>query len=248
MPCEVSKSISAQLIPYVQIMRGLADIFGDGSEILMHDTSRLDSSLVACAGDRLTGRPLGSPMSAYGVELVTSGRLDGRGAYIYMTRTNDGSPIKCCVIPLRGTAGELIGLICVHLDATRASALLMAAEQFFRVTDTDEQVDEFFGAEPEEIFRVTMDELAASRGMPLNKLSKDEKIDVIRELMERGLFSVKGGVQRAARELGNSKFTIYAYMREVREKAHRVERGGSGFKTKITGGISDGANKRAPGA
>jgi predicted transcriptional regulator YheO len=57
----------------------------------------------------------------------------------------------------------------------------------------------------------------------LNYLSKPEKKEVIKELHDRGFFLLKGSVDRVANEMGNTKYTIYSYIRDVQkqEKLHK---------------------------
>ena len=49
-------------------------------------------------------------------------------------------------------------------------------------------------------------------------LSRDERIRKIRFMDEKGLFLMKGSVERAAEKLGVGKVTIYSYLDEVRGK------------------------------
>ncbi|MDL2264097.1 PAS domain-containing protein [Synergistaceae bacterium OttesenSCG-928-I11] len=224
-----------QLRPYAQIVKGLAEIFGDDCEILLHDVSRLERSIVACANGHLTGRPLGSPMSVYGLELLNSEKFsDCNTTYTYMARTNSGALIKCGVISLRDEAGQMIGLLCVHFDAARAQVAKQFIDRFFSVSANSEPepVNEFFGLEIEDIFKNTMQEVKIARGKPLRELSKSEKKEVVRSLIDKGFFMMKGAVDYVAGEMGNSKFTVYAYMREVEKETAASkktgEEGGAG--------------------
>ena len=54
-------------------------------------------------------------------------------------------------------------------------------------------------------------------GRPLNYLSKPEKQQVIRELHDKGFFRLKGSVERLAKEMENTKYTIYSYIRDVQK-------------------------------
>ena len=72
---------------------------------------------------------------------------------------------------------------------------------------------------------------------PLKSLSKREKKEVVKNLQEKGFFMMKGAVEYIAGEMGNSKFTVYAYMKEigkestkamkkVKDRHQRITRGG----------------------
>ena len=220
-----------QLKPFVQIVYGLAAILGDDCEVILHDVSRLERSIVACANGHITGRLLGSPMSAYGLELLNTKKFaNEHSTYTYMARTNSGTLIRCGVLALRDVHGEIIGLICIHFDASKAQVARELLESFFTVGGDavrEEPVNEFFGLELEDVFNNTMQEIRHSADKPLKKLSKAHKKEIIRTLIERGFFMMKGAVEHVAREVGNSKFTIYAYMREIEREGGGAERNGA---------------------
>jgi predicted transcriptional regulator YheO len=219
-----------QLRPYVQVVKGLAGILGDDCEVLLHDVSRLERSIVASANGYLTGRPLGSPMSVYGLELLNSDKFSDRPTYTYMARTNSGTLIKCGVIALRDDAGQIVGLLCLHFDAGRAQAAKHFIDRFFSVSmDSEpEPINEFFGLEIDDVFKNTMQEVKIARGKPLRDLTKAEKKEVVRNLIGKGFFMMKGAVDYVAGEMGNSKFTIYAYMREVERESSASDKTGKG--------------------
>jgi predicted transcriptional regulator YheO len=67
-----------------------------------------------------------------------------------------------------------------------------------------------------------MDEIIQSAvqnfGKPVRFMSKDEKVHAVEEMLRRGLFIVKGAVGRAAAALHMSRFTIYNYLEEIRQR------------------------------
>ena len=48
--------------------------------------------------------------------------------------------------------------------------------------------------------------------------TKERRIEVIRFMNERGIFLMKGALERVADRLGISKVTVYSYLDEVRKK------------------------------
>jgi predicted transcriptional regulator YheO len=49
-------------------------------------------------------------------------------------------------------------------------------------------------------------------------MKRADKIQAVGEMQRRGLFIVKGGVERAAAALNVSRFTIYNYMEQLRRR------------------------------
>jgi predicted transcriptional regulator YheO len=56
-------------------------------------------------------------------------------------------------------------------------------------------------------------------GKPVSAMGKEEKIHAVDAMMQRGLFIVKGGVERAASALGVTRFTIYNYFDALRQRS-----------------------------
>lgn len=219
MRSKIAFEMNPQLRPFVQIVKGLSIVLGDECEILLHDTSQLESSIVACANGHITGRTLGSPMTGYGLELLKAGEFEkNNGVYTYMARANNGALIKCGVIGLKDEYCKIIGLLCIHVSTEKALVLKNLLDSFFTVSNTaekDEPVNEFFCLEIEDVFRNALNEITTSITRPLNGLSKQEKKEVVKTLLDKGFFMMKGSVDYVASEMGNSKFTIYAYIREL---------------------------------
>jgi predicted transcriptional regulator YheO len=46
-------------------------------------------------------------------------------------------------------------------------------------------------------------------------MEKDDKIEVIKYLDQKGAFMIKGAVDHAAEKLNVSRYTIYNYLKEV---------------------------------
>jgi predicted transcriptional regulator YheO len=210
--------INPKLCHYARLVHALAKILGDDCEVLLHDVNHLERSIVACANGHITGRPLGSPMSAYGLELLNSDVFSKSGdVHTYTARANNGKLIKCGVIALRDDAGDIMGLLCIHFDTTRAAA----AREFigslisFDGDSAPEPVNEFFGLEIDDVFNDAFREISGLIDRPISELPKSQKKIVIKNLMERGFFMMKGAVGYIAKEMRNSKFTIYGYMREI---------------------------------
>ncbi len=47
-------------------------------------------------------------------------------------------------------------------------------------------------------------------------MSKQHKLDAVRQMQERRVFIVKGGIEKAAAALGVTRYTIYNYLEQIR--------------------------------
>ena len=67
---------------YCRLVPFLAQVLGDHTEVLVHDLSNLDASVVAIANGHVSGRKVGSPMNENGLRLIRSRAHEREEMYI----------------------------------------------------------------------------------------------------------------------------------------------------------------------
>ena len=96
---QTKETINPALKPYLPFVSGLANILGGDCEVLLHDTSIPEGSVVACTNTHVTKRKISAPMTAFGRQLMQSEKFSDRdGIYNYHAMTEDGRRLKCSVI------------------------------------------------------------------------------------------------------------------------------------------------------
>ena len=220
------------LIPVVQ---GLAKVLGKDYEVNLHDVSMPEHSLVICENGYVTGRRKGGPMTAFGLFMLQSEEYRNKdGVYNYLAKNNRGELIKCSCIFIRDETEKIIGFLCINYDLKKAIAAQELIESLVKLdmnhidqypdetpaaalpdSKFPEPVREYFAQDLEEVVNDSLEQAKRRIGKPLSYLTKTEKKQVVRELRDKGFFLLKGSVDRVAAEMGNTKFTIYSYIREI---------------------------------
>ncbi len=221
------------------VVRGLAKILGKDYEVNLHDVSMPEHSLVMCENGYVTGRTTGGPMTDFGLYMLQSDEYKGKeGIFNYLAKNNRGELIKCSAIFIRDESEKVIGFLCINYDISKAVAAQELIESILHldmesveqypdvipepITEKQEKfpapVREWFAQDLEEVVTDSLTLVKSRIGKPLAYLSKSEKQDVIRELHDKGFFLLKGSVDRLAKEMGNTKYTIYSYIRNVQQK------------------------------
>lgn len=85
------------------------------------------------------------------------------------------------------------------------------------VSETEEEKDEHISVMIEHL----MDRILGDSDMV--RLTREERIAKIRFMDNKGIFLMKGSVEKAAEKLGVNKVTIYSYLDEVRGKRGKQE-------------------------
>lgn len=189
-----------------QVLPGLAATFGRSCEIVLHDYRRGEQSVVAVAGEA-TGRRVGGVTSEIGLRMLAKGD-DARDNLNYVTRTNSGRTVKSSALPLRDAEGHVFGALCVNLDVTALRQVSDMLGELAGTTPASPPATTFtddFDEVLEAMIRA--EELALAK--PVDSLTRQERLPLLKALDERGLFTVRGAAPRVAARLGISRASLY---------------------------------------
>ena len=215
-----AKKINPKLRGYLDLVAALGEILGPDCEVLLHDLSCPESSVIACANTELSGRGLGSPITDFGLSLMKDKSCRGKpGLFNYFGKTEDGRVLRSGVCFIKDEAGEVIGHLCINMDISKA----MAAKEFidgYTRAGAGAGISEHFSKELGGVVETSIEQLKAKWGRDLAKLPRGDKVAAVGELEEKGFFFVKGAIEVLAQEMGKSKFTLYAYLRDSRKLRH----------------------------
>lgn len=221
----MDRSLHPTLAAMIPVVDALAATFGRDCEVVLHDVSDLTSSVIAIANGHVTNRGVGAPATDLLVSIMehadTTHPDDAR--MNYHSHTEDGRLLKCTTIPVRDGGGEIIGALCINYDLTRIQVATSVLEDLSHVEATEATgTEEAFPRDASSFLQVMIDQALSRLSKPVALLTKKDNLEVIRELDENDIFSIKHAVETVARRLNVSRYTIYNYIDEVRS-ARRVE-------------------------
>ena len=215
-----SHAINSELASFVPVVEGLAELFGSNCEVVLHDVAAIPHSIVAIENGHVTGRRLGDVptdqmlRSLRNVDKVPDVRL-------YVT-SRDGKVLKSLAVTLRGRDGAPIGILGVNFDVSEMVQLQRALATLTAVGrlggEAAPVTEEIFGGDIRDVLAgmiaATLDEM----GKTPAAMSREEKMEVVKRLEERGAFLVKRSAEQVAEALDLSRFTVFAYLKEIRHE------------------------------
>ena len=203
----------------------LASVVGRNTEIVLHDLNNPSASVVFIANGHVSGRHVGSPVLGgpeqdRGFAAVMQASADQQGTdplviSDYPTTVN-GRTLRSATAVFRDSTGHPFASLCVNADLSGLSAAHAFLEQLQPMirAHTDQP------AEPADMgLLMTQVIQDAVTRVGSGKMNKQAKVEAVRMMQERGLFIVKGGVEKAAAALGVTRFTVYNYLDEIRGNA-----------------------------
>lgn len=199
----------------IPLVEGLAATFGNNCEVVLHDFSRPQNSVVAIANGHITGRTISSPMTERGLKALRKNDF-GENLIKYKTTTRNGRVLKSSTFFFRDE-GKVIGCLCINLDITE---FILAQKVIGQIAETMEdknhEVEETYGSSVNEMLYQLVNKVFDHIEKPVAYLTKEQKVILVSQLDEMGVFLIKGSVEYVAEKLCVSRYTVYNYIDEVR--------------------------------
>ena len=209
--------IKKELTPYIPLAQMLVQTFGPDCEVVLHDLDTPAHSVVYVENPSVTGRTVGESFDQLVKQVILSDELKENFAANYYFTAPNGKYIRSSSLLIKDEAGHLTGAMCINLDTTRLSQSLEFLKALLPPEPKPQEADE---AQKDAHVSVMIENLMDNilGGADVQSLSREERLEKIRFMDEKGLFLMKGSAQKAAEKLGVGKVTIYSYLDEVRGK------------------------------
>ena len=231
------------LAVFAQLVEPLGRSMPATSEVVLHDLSLLPNSIIAIHGN-VTGRVVGDPATDLLLERLS--RRDGSDTNLnYETVLPDGRRLRSSTMIIRDVAGNPAAALCINTDTSAWETVELVAKAVLGRLDpadlqslqparaaTPHQVPEApvedgaarqsqretFVRDIDELAQVILTRAIDETGVPVELMHKRHKVEVVRQLEERGLFQLKDAVELAAQALQVTRFTIYNYLNEIHDQ------------------------------
>lgn len=209
------------------LTKAIGQTFGTDCEVVLHDLSNPNNSIVSIENGHITGRKkggpiIGGPTADLGLEFFLNGDPNISSVIGYETRTSNGKTLKSTSIFFRDGQGVPIAALCLNYDITELMKIKTAIEVFCTISNTktgiedhsENKIDNSMDVESN-LTQIIHNSIEATN-IPVHQMDKEQKLNIVRTMNRRGVFLVRGGVERAAQALAVSRFTIYNYLDEIR--------------------------------
>lgn len=200
-----------------QLLNMLSNHMPDNTELVLHDlTGDYNHTIVDIRGGHITGRQIGDSGSNLGLEVLRGTVKDG-DRYNYVTHTKEGRILRTSSLYIRDDNGKVVGSICINTDITDSIKLEDALRRYNRYEHGEDK--EVFTKNVGELLDHLLLQAQLNVGRIPSVMTKQDKMDFIRYLDEKGAFLITKSGERICKALEISKYTLYSYLDTVREGA-----------------------------
>jgi predicted transcriptional regulator YheO len=213
----LTQPLDARLQALLPIVRGLAQMFGPDCEVVLHDVGRLPHSIVAIENGGVSGRTVGDvPTDRMLRNLRDPG--EARDVRLYVS-SHEGKVLKSLAVTLRDEDGEPYGLLGLNYDVSevvQAQRVLADFAAIGRLGGGVPEAGEIFAGDIRDVVTGMVTQTLGEIGKTPAAMTREEKMEVVKRLEERGAFLVKRSAEQVAEALDLSRYTIFAYLKEIR--------------------------------
>ena len=204
----VKSPIPNWLEPHIPVCEAIVALLTPLAEVAVHDIRR----------DRIVG--IWNPISERKIgdrsliDELPPYSEDARVIGPYPKVLADGRAITSVSVVLHNAKGAPRGLLCINFDRSPLDGTIDLLVRF--AAAVEDRPPELFDRDWREQILLVVDEECRSRVLRRDRLTREQRLDLVRVLDERGLFATRNAATHAGRALGVSRTTVYALLKEAR--------------------------------
>ena len=210
------------LVALKKLVPGLARALGNNVEVVLHEFSHPENSVIAMAGN-VTGRQVGAPLTDLILRHLRQGTLN-EDLINYPSCTSNGKELKSSTLLIRDEQEQVIGCLCINLDITKWLLAKSVIGGYCHTEALSDERSEAFTPDIESFLFSSIEQAVEQQDIPVALMKKSPKIQVVKELDEQGVFLLRGAVAKIAKSLHVSRYTVYNYLEEIRNSSERMLR------------------------
>lgn len=221
---------------YIKLTEFLGQALGPDYEVALHDMTDKNRSIVAIANNHISGREIGAPLTNVALKILMDKSYETQDYRLhYCGLSAEGKTLSSSTMFIKHN-GKLVGMLCINFDDSR---YLAASENVLRLCHPDIFIDDHIApqqAEPgdpfpravpatTESFHNSIDAVAGDAvgrelirlGVTADRLTPDERMQIIASLENGGIFLLKGAVKDVADALHCSQASVYRYLSQIKK-------------------------------
>jgi predicted transcriptional regulator YheO len=203
---------------YIAVAEAIAQTFGKNCEVVLHDLTNPQSSAIYVVNGHVTGRKVGQSFHHLITQVLLSNKFQNDFVANYRTETADNKMIKSTTALIRNPMGEVIGALCINYDLSHFEALKDIIIDFSQFEQGSGSVQD--SAVPYDNVREIVDKLIDRiiDKERVDEMDRNQKLQLVKFMNDKGVFLIKGSVEKVADLLKVSKVTMYSYLDEVKKQ------------------------------
>lgn len=205
---------------YIHLVDFLGACFGDNTEVVLYDFKDINHSVIAIHNGHISGRTIGAPLTNFALSKLKDKGKEGPPYYLNYLGMSKNTTLKSNSFFILDKYGNPKGMLSINIDVSKyqqAAELLqkLAFLPSMKPVEKDNNIIEAFQSSPRDLIHQIINEVTNSGEISIERLTVEEKIEIIKRLNAEKFFLIKGAVSEAADVLGISIATVYRYLSKL---------------------------------
>ena len=211
---------------YKKLVDFLGEVLGKNAEVVLRDCRKPDHDIIAIANGHVSGRTIGAPITDFTLSILANEEWKERDYVVnYEGKAAPDKRLRSSTYFIR-EEGKLVGQLCVNLFQY---GILRLRQLSGMELMSDGGKSGIICSGPVENFsedvmgdmmkKAVITVVGSSEAKVRERLTQNEKIEIIGELNRAGLFQLKGAVGAVAEYLYCSEASVYRYQSKIQRKA-----------------------------
>lgn len=212
--------------PYIKKFTSIADflgeILGTNTEIILHDLTNYQHSIVHIINGHISGRKIGDSITDLVLEFMFN-ESKGNKQFIcnYNSKTVQGRLLYSSTYFIRDDSNKIVGALCLNSDYHDVKKSISFLTSLLPNYVDDKTVSaniikENLNSDAQELTLNKIDAIINQFDVIPNRMTIEEKTEVIAALNDCGIFNIRGSVQEVANKLYMSEPSIYRYIKKIK--------------------------------
>ena len=215
------QEVLSLFIPFVYF---LGEVLGENTEVVLHDVSCPEHSIVAIEHGFHSGRTIGSSLTDFAFQVKNNREYETKDYLVNYKAKAKGKEFIASTFYIKNH-GKLIGMLCLNTNTSAIHSFIKSTQQFietlhiggavFTMEDAssitpsvEENLDVPIVSFAESIIAKTI----ADSHIPPDRMTRKEKMEIVWLLADQEIPRMKGAISEIARQLKLSESTVYRYI------------------------------------
>ncbi len=212
----------------IPIAKTISATFGKNCEVVLHDFSGPQHSIIFIENGHVTGRKVGDPITDFALASLREGGFgEAKEDKLlnYKTKTKDGRIMKSSSVFIKDEKNNIIGCLCINYDMTTHFMFENMMKEFCNINELNEEKEETFVHDVDEILDSIIIKAIDEVNKPVSLMQKEDNLRVVEIVDKKGGFMIKGSIDQLAHRLNVSRYTIYNYLDELKVRKKIITTG-----------------------
>ena len=203
------------LTHYIKVGEIVAEMFSPYLEVIVHDLTNPNQSIIAIFNSHITGRKIGDGTSDIGYKKLSNELPDK--IVNYSNKSPSGVELKSSSLTIRNDNNKIIGSMGFNFDLSHFVNIREFIDLFSKSVEMEElpKKEEFFMWSIKTEIQQALNKYLMMNKLQSKVLTRDDKLKVISYMKNKGYVSKKGAKTIISELLAISRPTLYKYLKEI---------------------------------